>query len=141
MLDIRNITFAISSLRQDGMELFLKSHATLIGSEVDGIYHYTSLLPAFDKIIVFDSGKSKETSLVLSDKNIKLSDFSKHLSINNSHYDFREDISKIKIGDQVYLMINGNVDTTKLPLRSVDARGNIRNADEIEVGAIIFESE
>lgn len=139
MLDIKCLDSSITIIKQDGVEQFLKAHSFVESSDIDGIFHHTSLLPTFEKIIFFDFGKNKELSLVLSDRDIKLSDIIKNFSLAKSNYDFRDDISKIEIEDCCYIIVEGKVDLSQHPIRSTDARGNIKSADQIEVRAIIVE--
>lgn len=138
MLDIKNLTFAISQISNGGAESFLKSHSLFQSSDVEGVYHYQSLLPSFDKFIYFDF-KSKKISLVFSDKEIYFSEIFENFTILESNYSYRDDISRIKISDSVYITVDGKLDDTENPTSFTDAKGNIKYLDETQVKAVVIE--
>src|SRR5690606_19823009 len=72
MMDVKNIRHAVSKIKNDGADKFLKMNVTLASSNIDGVFHYTSLLPAFDKFILFElSNRSEEhTSELQSRENL-----------------------------------------------------------------------
>lgn len=139
MTDINGIKLAVSKIQNEGVDKFLKSNSILDRCDIEGVFHYDSLLPVFAKFILFDFSKKKEISLIFANEFITLADFCKKFSTHLVGYDFREDISRIDIDDVGYIMIEGKVDLRKEGTTSTDARGNIKSAKEIRVKAIVME--
>lgn len=141
MIDVKNIRLAVSKIKNDGADKFLKMNGTLAPSNIDGVFHYTSLLPAFDKFILFELSNGNEISLILSNENITLADFFNNFSLQIAGYNFREDMSRINIDGVGYIMVDGNVELRNGVILSTDARGNTKPSEEIEVNTIIVEEE
>lgn len=97
MIDVKNIRLAVSKIKNYGADKFVKMNGTLAPSNIDGVFHYTSLLPAFDKFILFELPNGNEIGLILSNENITLADFFNNFSLQIAGYNFREDMSRINI--------------------------------------------
>ena|SRR5690554_3066352 len=139
MIDIKNIKLAVSKIKNDGADRFLKMNATLAPSNIDGVFHYASLLPTFDKFILFKLTNGNEVSLILSNENITLADFFNNFVLHIAGYNFREDMSRINIDGVGYIMVDGKAELRNGLISSTDARGNTKLSEEIEVNTIVVE--
>lgn len=137
--EIKAIKAAIDYINQKEAEKFLEDNAEFLYSNIDGVYHYKSKTLNVDKFIFFDFGKTKELSLVIQEKEITLNEIVENFNVKSSHYDFREDISKIDLDNKSYIVVEGKVDVSTFPIKSVNARGNVLQADKILVSSIVIE--
>lgn len=136
MLNKTAIESAIFQIKNLGAESFLKEYALFEKHDIENIFHYTSLLPVFEKFIYF---KDKKISLVLSEKKTTLYDFLNKYTLTSSNYNFRDDISRVKIQNLFYITINGKLEQSSNPIVSIDVKGNIYHLSKIEVNAIVVE--
>lgn len=141
MIDIKNIKIAASKIKKDGADRFIKMNGILASSNMDGVFHYNSILPAFDKFILFELPNGNEISLILSNENITLADLFNSFSLQIAGYNFREDMSRINIDGVGYIMVDGKVELRNGVILSTDARGNTKSSEEIKLNTIIVEEE
>ncbi len=88
---------------------------------------------------MFDFGKTKELSLVVQERKLTLKDINEWFNIFDSQYDFRDDISKTYLNEKTFIILDGKLDISSSPMKSVDARGNIKYENEIQVTSIVVE--
>lgn len=138
MIELKNLNLFFSKIVDGGPDEFLRKHSVFESSDIDGIYHYRSLLPDFEKFIFFDL-KTKKISLIFSKKNIYFSDICRNFTILSSNYSFRDDLSRVRISNSAYISINGRPDSETAPSFFTDAKGNINYLDQILVPAIVVE--
>ena len=134
-----SIKTVIDCITVMGIEKFLDENAEFSYSNIDGVYHYTSKILSVDKFIYFDFGKTKELSLVVQQNSPTLTDIRNDFHIEKSNYDFRDDISNVNLSENVYFMAEGKLDISSSPIKSFDARGNIKYENEIPVSSIVVE--
>lgn len=137
--EIKSIKSATDNILAYGADTFLKNNSEFSHSNIEGVYHYKSNSPIFDRFIMFDFGKSEELSLVVQEKKLTLKDIKQYFNIIDSHYDFREDFSKVYLNKKTFIILAGKIDISSQPMKSIDARGNIKYENEIQISSIVIE--
>lgn len=138
-LEVKSIKLAVENILDSGADIFLKNNAEFSYSNIEGVYHYKSNVPVFDKLIMFDFGKTKELSLVVQEKKLMLTDIKECFNIIDLQYDFRGDFSKAYLNEKTFIVLDGKIDISSSPIKSIDARGNIKYDNEIQVTSIVIE--
>ncbi len=138
-LEVKAIKLAVKNILDSGEGIFLKDNAEFSHSNIEGVYHYKSTVSVFHKFIMLDFGKTKELSLVFQEKQLKLTDIKECFNIIGSQYDFRSDFSKTYLNERTFIVLDGKIDISSSPIKSIDARGNIKYENEIQVTSIVIE--
>lgn len=138
-VNLNLIKAAIEYAIDSGADTFIENNSGFSHSNIDGVYHYTSIHPLFEKFIYFNLGNTKALSLVFKTEKLTLADINSVFHIENAHYDFRDDTSKAQLKGKSFLFTEGKLDIYSSPMKSIDAKGNVLCESEILVASIVIE--